>query len=401
MSMRSGSMRIGLGVLLLSLFPFPGGSAHAIESRRQWDAAFRLQFPGKAPLLGDPGGHPGDLFAWHGHYWIRSYVSMARSFGDRVYLDRAATLIDHILAHREDTRAARGEVDPREHPYYSAPPRYLRHRDRAPPGWRRLWDGKDRVDLVTDGMIVQAILRFADLVLHCPSFSSYREKAQGYVREAEKTVRMWDETFAYGRAGVPGSYWFPQTDGTPGISLTEVPFNQSAVMAGALLLLDGIQGGVTEYRRKAEAVLVFWRNRRRETADGGYVWRYYLVNPEYGVEDLDHSQMDLSFLALADRFGLLTEEEGKRLAATLTRTIYKGRGRVASHVDGTGLGRGYLVGIDWIDLARHDPGVLAVAKETYAREERVPGWSRPFLGWAEILRWTETRKRRHGADGCP
>lgn len=378
-------------LLFLAAMISIASDCRAIESRSQWDEAFRLAHPAQDPCLADPGEYPGDLYAWHGHYWIRAYLSMADTYGDTKYLDKAVALIDRMLFYRDDARHSRGELDPRASPYESAPPSFLAHRDRAAPGWRRNWRGKDRVEVITDGMITQAIMRFVVLVHDDPRFGRYRGMIRRYLPRVEETVSIWDPTFAYDRFAVPGSYWFPQTDGTRGLSSTEVPFNQSAAMATTLLLLDHVKGGVPEYRKKAMAVLDFWRRRRREVREGtnaAYDWNYYLRTREFGDEDFTHSHIDLSFFVTAHRYGMLTTDEMKRLATTFTEKIHKGNGDVAGHIDGSGSGDGYYAAFDWIDLARIDPRILSIAKAVYRKQYRAPSWSRPFLGWAEILRWS-------------
>lgn len=393
MRIRKISRRFVAVLLLAGLF-FPPLSSYAIETKTQWDVAFRLVHPNGDPNLDDPGEYPGDVFAWHGHYWIRAYVSMADTYGEPAYLDRAVALIDHMFHHRDDARFARGALDIRESPYYSAPVYYLHHRDAVAPGWRRIWDGKIRDDVVTDGMITQAIMRFVALVYRSPRFFGFREKAKEYISKIEETVSAWDDTFAYGRYGVPGSYWYPQTDGSEGLSSTEVPLNQSAAMAATLLLLDRVKGGVPEYRKKAKAVLDFWRMKRKMVSGDAYEWNYYLLHKNYGVEDFGHSHIDLSFFTIAYRYGLMAEAEMKRLANTLTQKLYKGDGNVAGYVDGSGTGTGYYAGFDWIDLAPVNPRVFDIAKEIYSRHYAEPSWARPFLGWAEILRWSSAMQRK-------
>ena len=384
----------GAFVFLAVLFLLPALSSHAIETKAQWDKAFRSDHPKQDPLLEDPGEYPGEAFAWHGHYWIRAYVSMADASGDRKYLDRAVALIDHIFRYRDDARAARGELAPGALPYRNAPLYYLAHKREAAPGWRRLWNGENRVEVLTDGMITQAIMRYVALVVDSPRFPEYRAKAESYVPKVEQTVAAWDDSFAYARNGVPGSYWYPVSEGT-GLSSGEVPFNHSAAMAGTLLLLDKVKGGVPEYRKKAKAVLDFWRMKRRSVSGGTcYEWNYYLLKKKYGVEDFSHSHIDMSFLTIAYRQGLMTGGEMTRLANTFTKKIYKGDGKVAGYVDGTGSGDPYYAGIDWIDLTPVNPAVLEIAKEVYGKRYEKPTWARPFLGWAEIIRWKSREGKR-------
>lgn len=380
-------------LLLVSLF-LPVESSNAIETKGQWDEAFRSAYPDRDPNLEDPGNFPAEGFAWHGHYWIRAYVTMADAYGDVKYLEKAVALIDHMLYHRDDARSSRGELNVRVAPYGTAPLHYLNHRGEAAPGWRKSWNGEIRVDVVSDGMITQAIMRFVDLVIHSPRFPGYQAKARNYISKVEETVSAWDDSFAYDRYNVPGSYWYPTKRGTS-LSSTEVPFNQSAVMAATLLLLDKAKGGVPEYRKKAGAVLDFWRMKRRSVSGGDcYEWNYYLLHKEYGVEDTGHSHIDMSFLTIAFQRGLMTDEEMKRLAATFTKKIYKGNGDVSGYIDGSGSGEGYYAGFDWIDLTPISPNILDIAAEVYKRHYMKPSWARPFLGWAEILRWNSTTKKK-------
>jgi hypothetical protein len=378
--------------LLVCLF-FPALPSSAIETKNEWDKAFLSIYPYKDPILEDPGEYPAEAFAWHGHYWVRAYVSMAETYGDSKYLDKAVALIDHMFYHRDDARFARGALDIRAAPYTTAPLYYLNHRDEAARGWRKLWNGQIRDDVVTDGMITQAIMRFVALVFHSSRFTAYQAKAREYMSKVEETASMWNDTFAFGRYGIPGSYWYPKTDGTS-LSSTEVAYNQSAVMAATLLLLDEVKGGVPEYRKKAAAVLDFWRMKRREVSGDAYEWNYYLVNQEYGVEDFDHSHIDLLFFTIAFQHGLMSRAEMNRLANTLTEKIYKGAGGTAAYVDGSGSGDGYYAGFDWIDLAQVDPKVLDIAREVYTRRYSKPTWARPFLGWAEILRWSSAKNKK-------
>jgi len=393
-----------VSLLLGSLvFLAPGSESFAIETQTAWDKAFRAANPAGPPCLVDAGEYPGELYAWQGHYWIRAYLSMAQTYGDTKYLDDAVTLIDSMLSSRDDARFSRGELDLKTSPYVTAPPSFLSRRDRPARGWRRKWNGECRVEVVIDGMITQAIMRFVALVHDDPRFSAYRGKAAEYTNRVEETVTMWNETFAYNRFDVPGSYWFPQTDGTPGLSSTEVPFNHSAAMTTTLLLLDQVKGGVAEYRRKASAVLDFWRGKRREERGGDYTaynWNYYLRTREFGVEDVGHSHMDLSFFITANRSGILSNDEMRLLANTLIKRIHKGGGRVAGRVDGSGSGDGYNVAMDWIDLAQVDPQALTLAKAVFRANYAVPKWSRPLLGWAEILRWSRFSRGRQSLDGA-
>ncbi|MFQ5629325.1 MAG: hypothetical protein ACE5I1_11240 [bacterium] len=122
--------------------------------------------------------------AWEASYWLRAYISMAQTFSDVKYLDRAVRLIDFLLANRDDARHARGELDLQSEPYYTAPLSYLNNRDWAAPGWRH-WDSHFkgwRILLVDEAMITSAIMRFVDLIYASQDLANYRTKAEHFMK---------------------------------------------------------------------------------------------------------------------------------------------------------------------------------------------------------------------------
>jgi hypothetical protein len=377
-------------------------NAYSIENQAQWDAAFKSQYPTRDPLLGDPGQYPGDLFAWRGHYWLRAYVSMAETYGDTKYCDKAVALIDHMFYYRDDARQARGERDLAKDPYLSAPRYYLNNRCAAAPGWLRYWGG-DRIEVVTDGTITQAIMRFVDLVFSDRRFLAYRTKAKTYIPMVEETVRAHDSSFVFNRfPNMTGSYYYPEIDGS-GLYTAAIEFNQNATMGVTLLLLDKVKQGVPEYRQKAKAILQCFKNHVRTTSNGAYDWAYNFQKPtagdtKTGSEDFNHAHLDLSFLILAYNSGLdLSAQDMLRLAKTLIRNVYLGNGELAWSIDGkeTRSEKNYWpIGFDWIDLAQFDRSVLDIAREVYNKHYHTPTWARPYLGWAEILRWTHKHSNR-------
>jgi len=380
------------GLIILIYAICTSQNAYAIDNQSQWDLSFQALYSAQDPLLGDPGNYPGDLFAWHGHYWLRAYITMAKTYSDTKYLDKAVNLIDHMLYYRDDTRHARGELDLKTNPYLSAPLYYLNHRDEAAPGWRRYWDG-DRIEVVTDGMITQAIMLFVDLAFNDKRFSFYQGKAKDYMEKVEETAEIHNSQFVYNRfPDVPGSYYFPNTDGS-GLYSGDVPFNQSAIMATTLLLLDKVKGGVTEYRKKAEAILNYWKMHVKLTSNDAYDWNYYLRGSGED-EDFNHAHIDLIFLNSTYRFGLLDLVDMQRLANALIKNIYKGNGEISKYVNGSGTinsygAVGFEAAYDWIDLAEIDATAFTIAMEVYEKHYTNPTWARPFFGWAEILRWSK------------
>ncbi len=360
-------------------------TSYAFQNQQEWDSAFSRKFVAQDPMLGDPGVSPGEEFAWQGSYWVRAYVSMANAFNDTKYLDKAVKLIDNMFYHRDDARAARGAINMGTDYYQvNAPLHYLKNPQVPAPSWRRTWSGQRRIEVLLDGMITQSIMRFVDSVYSKPQFISYQAKANSYVTKVKETVDIWDDSFAYNRNGAPGSYWYPQANGS-GLTSTDVPFNHSATMGTTLLLLDNFYDGNTEYGKKALAILNYWKQSRREVSGNAYDWNYYFSRTS--GEDVGHGHIDIGFINTAYRFGLVTDNEMQFLASTLKNKVYLGNGVVANYLNGSGEGPGYWVGFDWIDLNKFDPRALEIAEEVYNTKYLNDRQARVFLGWADIIRW--------------
>jgi hypothetical protein len=309
---------------------------------------------------------------------------MAEAYNDTDYLDKAVSLIDHMFYYRDDAQVARGEWDIKKNPYLTAPIYYLNNRNKAAPGWCRIWDNSRRIEVVTDGQIVHAIMRFVDLVYSNSKFISYKSKASEYIVKVKETVAIHDTQFVYKRsADIPGSYFWPNVDGS-GLYTNPVPFNQSATMGVALLLIDKLEGGGTEYRKKAEALVNYWKTKVTKINDT-YVWNYHLQKTK--VEDISHGDVDVSFLYMAYKKGLLSKSEMQLLSNTFTKNLYKGNDAFAGYVDGSETTQNsYWIGVNWKDLHQFDSNVKTIVNNIYSKYYSSPSFAHTFLGWAEILK---------------
>lgn len=392
-----------VSIFILSFFLGASDAQATITSKEDWDAAFTSKYGDETDLdkLLVQNGFYNDTkarFAWHGNYWVRAFVTMAETFSDLGYLDEAVNLIDYMLYYRDDARAARGEIDILEEPYHTAPLFYLNNRDQVMPGWRRIMsDGTRRILTLDDGQITNAIMRFVHLVYDDPEYAAFQAKAEEYLTRVMETVDAHTESYIFDRQPrVPGSYYNPQTDGSR-VSWTPIPYNQSAAMGITLVLLDEVLDGAPEYRAMAEGIVAYWRNYARLEPDNSYVWDYAPFNGSTcsanycKVEDIGHGHIDVGFLLLAYNYSIggLNVDDVVHLTNTWVQNVYLGNGQLAVRVDGSGLSNEtWNAGFDWIDLAEFDPSVLDIAIEVYESQHSTPGWGRPFLGWAEILRWT-------------
>ena len=344
----------------------------AIATQAAWDAQWTAKYGTTVPnLSGD-----GQTFAWQGFYDVRAYVSMAETYGDTKYLDRAVTTINYWLAHTDG--GPTGE------------------------GWAYSY-GQSQAMLDT-GVIAQAITTFAYEVWKDSRFTAYRSTATSYIKTLEPMLHAYDADWVSNApyAGAP-SDWVYDTCGS-GSSLCSsaslVMYNQSATLAKSSLLISRIyqMEGLTPdptYLTKAADVAAYFKT-FVTTNGSAYDWSYGGARTSgNGPEDISHGDLDLSLVNWAEHFGLggLAAADMKQLVGTENAVFNGGTGpdNVAFYVDGTGAASSYYapaVGWSWIDVTDFDTTGTLFDK-TVTLFNSYPMTSNPsgyFLGWAEILR---------------
>ncbi len=343
-----------------------------IATQAQWDAKWTAKYGTTVPnLSGD-----GETFAWQGYYDVRAYVSMAETYGDTKYLDRAVTTINY----------------------------WFNHTDGGPKkqGWAYSY-GQSQSMLDT-GVIAQAIATFAYEVRKDPRFTAYRPTAKTYIAKLEPMLHAYDAQWV-NDAPYPGapSDWVYDTCGS-GSSLCStaslVMYNQSATMAKSLLLISRFyqMEGLTpdmDYLTKAKAVAAYFKS--FVTTNGtAYSWSYGGARTSgNGPEDISHGDLDMSLVTWAEHFGLggLGVADMKQLVGT-ENAVFDGvasTSSVAFYVNGKTAANSYYapaVGWSWIDVTDFDTTGNLFSK-TVTLFNSYPMTSNPagyFLGWAEILR---------------
>lgn len=336
----------------------------AIATQAAWDTRFNAQYSSSTlpSLNGDANN-----YAWHGHYWLRSYVSMAKTYGDTKYLDYALSTIDFWFAHSDTAQGWGGTLDPANR-------------------------------MLATGMIAQAISIFSYAVWDDPRFVAYRAKADSYIALLEPMLHTYDYQWV-DNAPLPGSpsfYRYATCNGLCGTG-SLVMYNQGATMAKALLMIDRVKRlkGQTPdagYLHKADAAAAYFKTFVRLNGTA-YDWDYGGARTNSGMEDTNHAHVDLSLVVWARKFGIggLNDTDMQRLAGTMQKILSgAGSNNVSLLVDGTGLPTSnwdrVSVGYDWIELADYDPTLFDKTVRVFNTYMSVPEGSRFFLGWAEIMR---------------
>jgi hypothetical protein len=335
----------------------------AIATQAAWDAKYNAQFGSTLPNTS--GG--AEDYAWQGHYWVRSYISMAKTYGDTKYLDTATRMIDFWFAHTDGSQ-----------------------------GWGTSL-GASQMELDT-GVISEAIALFSYEVWKDSRFSAYRSKADSYVTKLETILHTYDVQWANNApyAGSPSFYVYASCGGVCS-SASLLMYNQGAVLAKSLLMIDRVRRlqGLTPnsgYLYKADKAAAYFKTFAR-LSNNAYNWDYGGARGS-GIEDVSHGHLDLSLVLWAKNFGLggLNSTDMTRLTATMQKVLngQAGSNDVSHNVDGTGLpGDNYLrvsIGYDWIDLADYDSTLLDKTTKVFNTYLQNPSSARFYLGWAEIQR---------------
>jgi hypothetical protein len=374
-----------------------------IATKGDWDAKFSAagwtatNLP-DVEALSDSSSTAGASFAWHGHYWLRSYASMAKIYGDTKYLDWSVRTIDYWF-----TQA-------------------------TPTGWT----GSDTAGtFLQTAQIANAIAHFSYVVWSDARFTgtsangiNYRAKADSYVAQLEAMLQSYDWQWVDNTTTIqsplyPNVYFYRYRDNNPVQILSEnspLMYNQGATMVKALFLIDRIKrlkslvpdAGYLDKTNKAAA---YFKTFATLTPSGGYTWNYggAVTDPAVAtVEDVNHGHLDLNLLYAAGKYSLggFTTTDMSRLAITMQKVLNgtPGPTDVSCKVDGTGSPflsssngtcdlvntsdnwRRVPVGIDWIDLVDYDATLLDKVINVYNTRLGTVGGSRFMLGWAEIQR---------------
>ncbi|HEY8101675.1 MAG TPA: hypothetical protein VIF82_13070 [Burkholderiaceae bacterium] len=335
----------------------------AIATQAAWDAKYDAQYGSSLPNTS--GG--ADDYAWQGHYWVRAYISMAKTYGDTKYLDTATRMIDFWLSHTDSPQGWGANINP------------------------------SQMSLDT-GVISEAISLFAYEVWKDPRFAAYRTKADSYVAKLEPILHSYDNQWVDNApyAGSPSFYVYATCGGICS-SASLVMYNQGTVLAKPQLLIDRIKRlkGETPnagYLYKADKVAAYFKTFARVN-NNAYDWDYGGARGS-GIEDTSHGHLDLQHLLWAKNFGLggLTNADMTLLVGTMKHILngQAGPGDVSHNVDGTGLpGDNYLrvsLGYDWIDLVDYDATLLDKTITMFNTYLQNPNSARFYLGWAEIQR---------------
>ncbi|SDJ86358.1 hypothetical protein SAMN04488540_114105 [Ferrimonas sediminum] len=375
----------------------PAPLAH-ITNQQQWDDAFEQGYGPSRPLLAETNGNDEAKLAWQGFYWLRAYITMNQTFGDRRYLDYAVELADHMLANTDLQRWQQERLDLSAQPYASAPKRYLNQPGAPAPGWRRPHKGW-RIEVLSDGQILNAITQLANHIKSNPELP-YQSRADDYLNQARLIIDSHDSSFSTTKnTTIGGAYYYVNPDnralGDPGLYANPLPYNHQLTQASAMALLNKWRPD-TKLQQKIAQILAFFQAGIRYRPDGSCEWDYAL-NPSKPLraEDLNHGHMDIGFLLIARQLDYPLDPRLLPCAAqTLSRHTFMPPALMAHNLKGEGLSSRWdqvAIGYDWFELQEYDPDIALISQHVL-RQFGSPTWVRPFLAWAIQLQWQQQHK---------
>lgn len=413
-------LRAPLAALLLTLIA--PVTAHAIDTISEWNAVDARHNPQAPEVVARKWVPDDDNYAWIAYYWVQGYLSLAQATGDARYMDTAKTILDYLLANRDDIRFGGRQLDV---PYFSAPTFFLHYRGTPAPGWRRrsMFTGNQmQVSVLIDGRISEIFLMWCELARK--SFPQYEEDVQRYLFRIRETLELHQGSFheipsdvfvgpsIYNPALPAGGfrYWWHDKEGNPPERSTprtysgQTALNHSAVFASAMLRHDRLSG-TNNYREKVQLIINYVLNAFDPAQPDKAVWEYDPVNSRrHDIEDIGHAAISLPLLQAAyvdGGFGV-TKEHMLRLTKTYLTLFDEKTGFPHRYIDGTDKENehpGETYGMrsatcyyPWLWFSQFDPAVLTKARRSF--EAHFGGkYSSGFSmgGWANLLYWEQVR----------
>ena len=311
--------------------------------------------------------------AWGESYILLAYMEMYRATRDRCYLRKLVEHFDRVLQNRDDIR---GVAD-----VYAGKPLA---------GWgsTRYSKGEWHVWIVHTGMITMAPTEFVRLVGGDPFLHrEFGATAQVYRERLEECIRDTQPYWRNGPASGEGYFYSPRLNDA-------LPLNQQNAMGSVLLEMWRATGNL-RYRKQAERLARFFRNRLRTSDPRVYDWAYWykLKGEARGSEDISHAALNVDFAVRCVAEGIVfTRSDAERFANTWLLKVRREDGSYAGEVSGREDGSEYMPfsGGMWLALCRVLPKPLAQAMyrdvlQAYLKKSRYS--ASELLGLARLLRF--------------
>lgn len=294
---------------------------------------------------------PGE-FAWGESYLLLSYVTMYEATGEKRHLDKLVSRFRALLSLRDDKKGKRDEL-----------------RNAVLPAWGSIGysGGKRTCWTVHAGMLTFPAARFCRLVKARPSlWKTYGRTATEFKAALQETVAAFDPYWREGPEADEGHYVEPALGGK------HLPLNQQNALGRTMLDLSVVTKQ-RSYRDKTTKLARFLKRRLTLRKEGAFEWCYWPnLQPPYvqGSEDISHAAINVDFAVRCYENGIVfSKEDVQAFVTTFLKLIYKGPGRFADTVAGSGEGT-YAPQIGrWCNLAVVEPEVAKILADYFLNHQ--------------------------------
>jgi hypothetical protein len=324
----------------------PAESAFAMKG--DWDGK-----PWDPPARQQPG-----VYAWGEAHLLLAYIVQFEATRDLRYLDTFVRRFKVLLSLRDDRIGRVDEV-----------------RGRIMPGWGSVrfstnppHQGKYTSWAVHVGMILFPAARFIHRVESDSSLSiQYASASQAFrtaiVESLTAYEDQWHERQPAGSGDIEGYYTEPMIGAAP------LPLNMMNTL-GRIMLELHLASPNSRYLDRATKLARFLKNRLVLRPDGAYQWPYRPGRePPYdaGAEDFSHAALNADFMVQCFHAGIVfSPEDMEHLLQMLLSVVYRGQGKFADFINGSGDQNRFADTIAWWgELASINRQVATLIRERY------------------------------------
>lgn len=368
-----------------------------IERREVIDApaesAFAMTGDWEGKAWDPPARQQPGVYAWGEAHLLLAYVVQFEATRDLRYLDTFIRRFNVLLGLRDDQTDRLDQV-----------------RGRVMPGWGSVRfsthagnENKYTSWAVHVGMILFPAACFTRLAVGDPELAvRYAESIAAFRAAITESLAAYEDQW-HERIPPPGSAvsgpdapegWY--TEPIAGAAPT-LPLNQMNTM-GRVMLELALAGDEPRYRDRATKLARFLKNRMILRPDGAYQWAYMPgVEPPYlgdgawymQAEDFSHASINADYAVRCYQAGIVFDRQDMdRLLKTLLEVAYRGQGRFADRIDGSGDTDAYSDVVAWWgELASFDRRVAALIRERYLQRPRPAGGPGGLLAAAMLAKY--------------
>jgi len=241
------------------------------------------------------------------------------------------------------------------------------------------------------GMILYPAARFAHIVgadaALAARYAAPLEKFRGAVAESLAAYEdQWHERIPAGAgAGESEGYYTEPIAGA-----APLPLNMMNTLGRVMLEMNLAQPNA-HYLDRVTKLARFMKNRMVRRSDGAFQWAYRPgIEPPYdkGAEDLSHAAINVDFAVRCYQANVVfNREDMDGLVKTFCTKIYRGGGKFADRIDGTGDRNLYADTVAWWgELASVDRRVAALIHERYMLRPQPAGGPGGLLAAATLAK---------------